>query len=38
MIINRFYIFNGGNHKMLAESGFRADGRCTGMYRELGGS
>ena len=37
MIINRFNIFNGGNHKMLAVSGFRADGRSTGMSWELRG-
>ena len=37
MIINRFNIFNGGKHMMLAESGFRADGRCTEMSWELRG-
>ena len=37
MIINRLYILNGGKHMKLAESGFRADGRCTEMSWELRG-
>ena len=37
MIITRPYILNGGKHMMLAESGFRADGRCTEMSWELRG-